>query len=105
MGMKSILSVRCISRTTSAPASPAPMIKALLDLPSRPTGDCSASIRSAKREPPIKTSESSQSIPNAERGIPGCTKPALIKVNIRPETATEAVVTAVAINFNSLMLA
>jgi len=98
----------CSSRTTSAPASPAPMINArlagLFFIELAAVLTLSAIRRMAKRVPPTRNIESSQSMISTERGNPLKT----LKVNskiITAETSTEALVTARKIKRNSLVLA
>jgi|GEM_PF-4916301 len=104
MGVRSSWFVFCSSRATSAPASPAPMMRARRPLSTR-EADCSLRMRRAKREPPIRTSENSQSMTRAVRGIPGWTSPAAISASITPPVRTDAVETATAISFSSFVLA
>ena len=106
MGVRLSWGDLCSSRTTSAPESPAPRIRARFSLPfGRTIAACSENMRRAKREPPIRIRESSQSIPRAERGIPGRTLPVTINRAMTPEASTEAVVTATVISRSSPVLA
>ena len=96
----------CNSRTTSAPASPAPITRTLRIFPFLGWGarDSPARIRKAKRTSPTNMRDSKKSIPSTERGRPVKT-PRIKSSIIMADTITDATDTATTITFNSFTLA